>query len=59
MLLRMNFVQSYILDRNPTEFKTPTERDWAYCVRREYVYDCNIRAAADATAAGLTGMLLR
>lgn len=59
MLLRMNFVQSYILDRNPSEFKTPTERDWAYCVRREFIYDCNVMAAADATAAGLSGMLLR
>ena len=28
-------------------------------VRREYVYDCNIRSAADATAAGLTAMVFR
>ena len=55
----MNFVQSWILDRKPTEYKTPVERDWAYVVRREFIYDCNVMAAADAAAAGLTGMIAR
>ena len=59
MLLRMNFIQRMILDRKPSEYKTPVERDWAYCVRREYIYDCNVMAAADATAAGLLGMMAR
>ena len=35
------------------------ERDWAYVVRREYIYDCNIAPAADAAAAGLLGMMGR
>jgi len=59
MLLRMNFIQERILDRLPHEYKTPTERDWAYVVRREYIYDCNIAPALDAIAAGFLGMIGR
>ena len=57
--LRMLFIKNYILDRQPHEYRSPIERDWAYVVRREYVYDCNIRSAADATAAGITAMVAR
>ena len=35
------------------------ERDWAYVARREFVYDCNIRPACDAVAAGLVAMMAR
>ena len=55
----MLFVQKYILERQPHEFRTPIERDWAYVVRREYVYDCNIYPALDAAAAGLIAACLR
>ena len=57
--LRMLFLKSYILDRQPHEYRTPTERDWSYSIRREYIYDCNIRSAADATAMGIAGSCLR
>ena len=57
--LRMLFVKKYILERQPHEYRTPTERDWAYCVRREYIYDCNIRSLADATALGIFGSCIR
>ena len=59
MVLRMTFIQEKILDRQPYEFKTPIERDWAYVVRREYIYDCNIAPALDAAAVGLLGMIGR
>ena len=59
MVLRMTYIQEKILDRQPYEFKTPIERDWAYVVRREYIYDCNIAPALDAAAAGLLGMMAR
>ena len=59
IILRMNFVKEKILDRQPYEYKTPVERDWAYCVRREYIYDCNINPASDGIAAGLIGMIAR
>jgi len=55
----MMFIKTYILDRQPHEYRTPIERVWSYVVRREYIYDCNIRSALDATAAGITGMALR
>ena len=59
MNLRMLFIKNYILDRSPHEYRSPIERDWAYVVRREYVYDCNIRSACDATAAGLSASVIR
>ena len=57
--LRMLFFQNYVLKRQPHEYRTPTERDWAYVARREYIYDCNIFPITDATAAGLIAMMLR
>ena len=57
--LRMLFIKQYILDRQPTEYRSPIERDWSYVVRREYIYDCNIRSAADAAAAGIFGSVIR
>ena len=57
--LRMLFIKTYILDRQSHEYRTPIERDWAYVVRREYIYDCNIASVTDATAAGLFASVLR
>lgn len=50
--LRMQFFTKYILEKTPSEYKTGTEKDWAYVARREYRYDVNMRAAADAFAMG-------
>ena len=55
----MLFVKTYILNRQPHEYRTPIERDWSYVTRREFVYDCNIRPAVDAMAAGIVAMMLR
>jgi len=55
----MNFIQEKLLDKKPNEYLTPVERDWAYVVRREYIYDCNIAPALDAIAAGTLGMISR
>ena len=57
--LRMLFVKSFILDRQPHEYRTPTERDWAYVCRREYKFDCNIMPACDGAAAGTVAAVLR
>ena len=57
--LRMLFVKNYILERQPHEYRTPLERDWAYVARREYIYDCNIWPATDAVAAGLVASMVR
>ena len=57
--LRMLWTKNYILDRQPHEYRTPTERDWSYVVRREWVYDCNIMPAVDGVAAGMCASLLR
>ena len=59
IILRMNFIQEKILNRSPMEYKTAVERDWAFVVRREFLYDCNIRAGLDATAVGITSMIFR
>ncbi len=40
-------------------FKTAVERDWAYIARREYWYDVNVRAVADASAAGMVACMGR
>lgn len=48
----MQFFTKYILEKTPSEYKTGTEKDWAYVARREYRYDVNMRAAADAFAMG-------
>ena len=57
--LRMAFFSQYVLDRRVQDYKTPVEKDWMYVARREYRYDVNIRASADATAAGLTACMIR
>ena len=57
--LRMEFFTKYILDRRVNDFKTPTEKDWAYIARREYRYDVNFTAMADGAAAGLTAAMVR
>ena len=48
--LRMQFFTKYILEKTPSDFKTGTEKDWAYVARREYRYDVNVRALVDAFA---------
>ena len=55
----MRFIEEKILKKPPHEYKTPVERDWAFVVRREYIYDCNVFPAVDAVAAGLLGMIAR
>ena len=57
--LRMQLVKAFVLDRQPHEYRSPIERDWAYVVRREYIYDCQIFPAADGAAAGLTACLIQ
>lgn len=46
----MHYFSRYILERNPSDYKTPIEKDWAYVARREYRYDVNVRALCDAFA---------
>ena len=48
--LTMQFFTKYILEKAPSEYKTGVEKDWAYVARREYRYDVNVRALADAFA---------
>ena len=55
----MAFFNEYILQRNATEYKTATEKDWAYIARREYRYDVNVRAAADAYFVGHIACMVR
>ena len=57
--LRMQFFTKYVLDRRVNDYKTPVEKDWMYVARREYWYDVNVRAGADAAAAGLSASMLR
>lgn len=57
--LRMRFFTKYVLDRRVNDYKTPVEKDWMYVAKREYRYDVNLRAAADAGAAGLLAMMGR
>ena len=59
IIMRMNFTQNKILDRQPHEWKTPTERDWSYVIRREYIYDCNIMPMCHGITVGLLGMMAR
>ena len=55
----MQFFSKYILEKRPSEYKTGTEKDWAYVARREYRYDVNVRALADAFALGNALCILR
>lgn len=48
-----------MLSRRVNDYKTPVEKDWMYVARREYFYDVNVRASADAAAAGLTASMIR
>jgi hypothetical protein len=48
--LRMQFFSRYILEKNPSDYKTGVEKDWTYVARREYRYDVNARALLDAFA---------
>ena len=57
--MRMQFFDKYVLKRGSLDYKTPTEKDWAYVAKREYRYDVNIRAAEDAAALGLTATMIR
>ncbi len=57
--LRTQFFTRYILEKNPSDYKSAVEKDWAYIARREYRYDVNARALADASALGLTTCCVR
>ena len=57
--MRMQFFDKYVLKRGSLDYKTPTEKDWAYVAKREYRYDVNIRAAEDAAALGITATMIR
>ena len=57
--LRMQFFTKYVLDRRVRDYKTPVEKDWMYIAQREYWYDVNCRAGADAAAAGLFAAMIR
>ena len=57
--LRMLYIKNYLLDRQPHEYRTPIERDWSYCARKEYVFDCNILPFVDGLAAGIAASVLR
>lgn len=41
-LIRMNFISKWSLNSNVDLYKTDTEKDWAYIVRREYRYNVNM-----------------
>lgn len=57
--LRMQYFDRYVLSRRPGDYKTATEKDWAYVARREYRYDVNVRALADAFALGNFACIVR
>jgi hypothetical protein len=57
--LRMQFFTKYILEKTPSDHKTGTEKDWAYVARREYRYDVNVRALADAFALADLACIIR
>ena len=57
--LRMRFFTKFVLDRRVNDYKTPVEKDWMYVAKREYRYDVNMRAAADAFALGLVACMGR
>ncbi len=55
----MQFFTRYVLERRPGDYRTATEKDWAYVARREYRYDVNVRSLADAFAVGLVSCMAR
>ena len=57
--LRTQFFTRYILERNPSDYKTAVEKDWTYVARREYRYDVNFRAMEDAAAIALSTCMVR
>ena len=57
--LRMQFFSKYVLEKTAAEYKTGVEKDWAYVARREYRYDVNLRAMADAWALGNLACVMR
>jgi hypothetical protein len=57
--LRMQFINRYVLERRPGDYKSAAEKDWAYVARREYRYDVNIRALCDAFAMGNFACIIR
>ena len=57
--LRMRFFTKYVLERRINDYKTPVEKDWMYVAKREYRYEVNLRAAADAAALGLVACMGR
>jgi len=57
--LRMQYFDRYVLSRRPGDYKTATEKDWAYVARREYRYDVNVRALADAFAIANFSCIIR
>ena len=46
--LRMKFIKDWALKANLELYKTDTERDWAYIVRREYRFAVLAKAWTDA-----------
>ena len=57
--LRMQFFSRYVLERRPGDYKTNTEKDWSYVAKREYRYDVNVRALADAHALSTVACMVR
>lgn len=57
--LRMQYFTRYILERRPGDYRTATEKDWAYVARREYRYDVNVQAMVDAGALALVSCMAR
>jgi hypothetical protein len=55
----MQFFNRYVLERRPGDYKSPVEKDWAYVARKEYRYDVNVRALADAFAMGTVASMIR
>ena len=57
--LRTQFFSRYILEKNPSDYKTAVEKDWTYVARREYRYDVNVRSMCDAFALGNACCIVR
>lgn len=55
----MQFFSKYVLEQNPSDYKTGIEKDWAYVARREYRQDVNVRALWDGCAVGNVCCIVR